>query len=192
VACPTTPDAAQWQDKLYDRTTGEVLARQYTCVSPTEPAPPLPPLPPAPFEVWSKAAVPLPEVRINPHGDGLVGLSTWLWYDQATTQTLVVDAPPYWTVTVKVGVIGYRWDLGNGDTVTGREPGSELHPSAKYTYQHDCGCTVTATAIWGGSYTVSGPGFEPFTIDIGTREFTGPDHPFPVHEVQAVDRGPHG
>ena len=125
-------------------------------------------------------------MRINPHGDGLVGLPTWLWYDQSTTQTLVVDAPPFWTLTIEVGIVGYRWDLGNGDSVTGTEPGTEEYPSAIYTYQYDCACQVVAYAQWGGTYTVTGPGFEPFQIDIGTREFAGPPHDFPVHEVQAV------
>ena len=186
VACQSTPDGAQWRYRLWDSRLHDVVTRYVECADPQVPDPPLPPLPPSPYEVWGAAPVPVPEVRINPHGDGLVGLPVWLWYDQATTQSLTVAAPPFWSLTIDVGIVGYRWDLGNGDTATGTVPGSEAAPSAIYTYEHDCACAVTATAIWGGRYTVTGPDFEPFTVELGTREFTGPPHDFPVHEVQAV------
>src|SRR6266508_880977 len=184
VACASVPDAAQWQDRLIDSRSGQTIARRYQCVTPGEPEPPLPPVPPSPYEAWGFAPIPAPEVNINPHGDGLVGLPTWLWYDQETARELVVDAPPFWTLTITVGVVGYEWDMGNGDIVYSTEPGTEEDPSATYVYQHDCQCEVVATVVWGGSYVVTGPGFEPFTVDIGTRRFAGPPRPYYVPEVQ--------
>ncbi|MGH9117034.1 MAG: hypothetical protein ACRD0A_03890 [Acidimicrobiales bacterium] len=48
-------------------------------------------MPPAPEEVFDRAGIPLPEVNISPLVRGLVGLDTWLWYDQATEVTAAAD-----------------------------------------------------------------------------------------------------
>ena len=72
-------------------------------------------------------------------------------------------------------------------TATG--PGSEAEPAATYTYQWTCRCAVTTTVTWAGTYTVAGPGIAPFTVDLGTRDFTGEPFAYPVVEVQAVVNG---
>ena len=149
----------------------------------------LPAVPPSPSEVWGHLPIPPADVSISPPTQGIVGLETWLWYEGDDTLSMTLALPPFWTLTVAADAQAYTWDLGNGDVMHSNRAGSEAEPAALYTYQYACRCAVTTTVTWGGTYTVAGPGIAPFTVDLGTRAFTGEPFAYPVVEVQAVVNG---
>lgn len=118
--------------------------------------------------------LPRPEVRMNPNveWEQIVHLPSWLWveggiwHDHSTTASA---GPVSATVTAQPQAV--VWDMGNGDRVTCRGSG---HPydtglshdaqssDCTYTYRrssagqpHDQ-YTVTATVVWGASWTAQG------------------------------------
>jgi hypothetical protein len=143
-------------------------------------------MPPAPSEVWGQLDIPIPETRISPHTRGLVGFETWLWYDQPTTLDLTLTLPPAWTLTINAHATHYHWDLGDGTTADANQPGQDGWAAATTAYQYPCTCPVTTTVTWTGTYTVTLPDNTTRTIDLGTRDFTGPPLDYPVDERQAV------
>jgi hypothetical protein len=120
--------------------------------------------------------LPTPVININPTGEQLVNLPTWLWIDPAGMQVapLPVTAGPV-TVTVTPKAVRVRWDMGNGDVVTCTGPGTPWaqgdagsSPDCGYTYtrssaqQANKTYKVTATVDWTATYTVTGaPGGGP-------------------------------
>lgn len=189
--CPQSPDGVGWLDLLIDP-DGRVLVTRLHCggVGVTEPPPP--PDLPSPIEVFDSAPIPQPKVMINPvnafeDADGIVGFEAWLWYEQETEVSVDAGIPGL-TVTANVELVELTWDMGDGHTVGATTPGSFEKPAATYAYTRQCDCTITLTATWGGTYTVSGEGFEPVTIDLGTRDYVG-TRPYPVAEVEAVVGG---
>ncbi len=143
--------------------------------------------PPSAEEVASQAPIPVPVVNINPHVRGLVGIETWLWYDQAATVTLPPVTLDGWTVTADLSVVSLAWDMGNGDVVTGEAPGTEDDPSATYVYENECRpCTIAMTVTWSGSYTVTHPSAPaPVTFELGAHDVSA-ELIFDVPEVEAV------
>ena len=99
----------------------------------------------------------MPEVHTSPPGRGLVGFETWLWWGADTEPPPISVTVGEWTATVAPVLQQVEWDMGNGDVVTGNGPGTEADPSATYVYERQCACTVTLTATWGGSVTLSHP-----------------------------------
>ena len=119
--------------------------------------------------------LPTPGIHLNPAGDQLVNLPTWLWIDPADLQAppLSVSAGPV-TVTVNATAVRVRWDMGDGHVVTCNGPGtpwtgqSGASPDCGYTYARSSSnqpgeaYKVTATVDWSASFTVTGaPGGGP-------------------------------
>jgi hypothetical protein len=164
-----------------------------------DPASPPPPAPPPTFQqVFDLAKLPVPSVVTSPKADGLVGLQNWFWWQDANgghaaSKGVSVTTPDgRWTATGTAQLTRVTWDLGNGDRVSaggGALPGSEASPAAHYTYQHDGTYTITETALWTATFTLTDNALglttttgQGATQTIGTRNYT-------VHEVQAVDHG---
>ncbi len=143
--------------------------------------------PPSAEEVVAQAPIPVPVVNINPHVRGLVGIETWLWYDQAAAVTLPPVALDGWSVDADLSVAALAWDMGNGDVVTGTGPGTEDDPSATYVYENECApCTITMTVTWSGSYTVTHPSAPaPVTFALGAHQVRT-ELVYDVPEVEAV------
>ncbi len=139
--------------------------------------------------MFDRAGIPLPEVNISPLVRGLVGLDTWLWYDQATEVTAAADLAG-WHAEVTARIVRYEYDLGNGDATGGTRQPTEANPYT-YVYSHDCACTVTATTWWDGTYTASHPAIgAPIVVPLGARPFEGPPRGYDVIEIEAVGRNP--
>jgi hypothetical protein len=135
--------------------------------------------------VYDRAGIPLPEVNISPEVRGLVGLDTWLWYDQATEVTASVDLNG-WHAEVTAHIVGYAYDMGNGDGTSAERQPTKGYPYT-YVYSHHCDCDVTATTVWDGTYTATHPALlGPIVIPLGQREFTGPTRDYEVIEIEAV------
>ncbi len=140
----------------------------------------------------AQAPIPAPVLNISPHVRGLVGIETWLWYDQAATVTLPPVTLDGWSVEADLAVIALAWDMGNGDVVTGEgpgpeRPGTEDDPSATYVYENECRpCTITMTVTWSGSYAVTHPSAPvPATFDLGAHDLST-EITYDVPEVEAV------
>ncbi len=141
--------------------------------------------------------LPTPVIHLNPAGDQLVNLATWLWIDPGAMQVppVSVDAGPV-TVTATATAVRVRWDMGNGEVVTCNGPGTPWtpghtgsSPDCGYTYTHssaaqpDEAYKVTATVEWAAAYTVTGaPGGGPLP---GLQRSAS--RPIRVAEAQAVN-----
>ena len=143
-----------------------------------------------------------PRVGATPLGTGkpgVVGIETWLWLanDGPTafgpiTRTATAGAV---SVTATAEVSKVVWDMGNGDEVTCRTPGTEWSrsfgqrmdsPTCGYTYLTDSGDArgdayqVTATTHWRVEWDGAGQsGVIEFTL-------TGPSRDMPIVELQAL------
>lgn len=154
--CPSTPDGRRVYVTVLD-SSGAVISVDSFCEGPLVPGDPGVPLPPAPESVFREAPLPLPEVHTSPPGRGLVGFETWLWWGADTELAPLSVGIAGWTATVTPQLERVEWDLGNGDVVVGDGAGSEERPSARYVYAEHCDCTITVTATWGGTVTLSHP-----------------------------------
>ncbi|MGH9245276.1 MAG: hypothetical protein ACRD29_13360 [Acidimicrobiales bacterium] len=189
-----------------DATTGERLQSYYYCGELPVGAPgaaPAPPLPPLPEEVWALIPLPQDEININPHVRGLVGVETWLWYDEGMS----LDVPPAsvrgWAVTTDVWVREICWDMGydtddrtqNDDLAADDEvcrdrAGTEDDPSATFVYSAQCNdCTVSMTVTWTGEYTVTRPLFPAGQMFPMGTETVSAERIYDVIEVEAVGSG---
>lgn len=171
---------------LIDRATNQVIDTRYRCPDPTvrSAGTTFPPVPPAPERVWDQAPLPTPEVRVNPAGDGLTGLATWLWHDQPTTASLALQLDGY-NVTLNARAIRFRWRLGDGTDVTTTTPGTAQAPAGTHVYESKGDYTITLDVTWTGTYTFSGPSVDPITVELGERTFTG-QRPYHVVEIRGV------
>lgn len=123
-------------------------------------------------EAIDRLSLPVPTIAMNPAGDQVVHVASWLWIEDADwgTRSKSVSAGDV-TTTVTASPRRVLWDLGNGDTVTCDGPGTPYDPSipsaeqatdCSYTYTHtsagqpDDAYQATATIEWAVSWTVSG------------------------------------
>ncbi|MBA2495956.1 MAG: hypothetical protein H0V33_02475 [Acidimicrobiia bacterium] len=144
-----------------------------------------PPPPPSAQQVADAIALPAPEVTLNPDAIGVVGLETWLWWDAATTASVGVSLDG-WTGTVTARVIGMRWDMGNGEAATAERTGTEANPSTTYAYPEVCACTVTFSATWEGTFTLTHPlAPEPYIAELGTQTYSA-SRDYTVSAFEAV------
>lgn len=123
-------------------------------------------------EAVDRLALPAPAVGMNPPGDQVVHIESWLWVDKAmwTTYSESVSAGGV-TTTVSAIPLSVTWEMGNGDTVVCAGPGTAYDPSrpaadqatdCAYTYRHSSAgqpgeaYQVTATVEWEVSWSVTG------------------------------------
>jgi len=148
-------------------------------------------------EAMRRLAPPAPAVNLNPEGDQLVQLPSWLWLDsgQWVTRRATASAGGV-SATVVADPQRVLWDMGNGDTVTcdgpGRPYAAEFAESpeateCRYTYRHSSASQpgasfeVTATIRWAASWSGSdGDGG-----DLGFLS-TSASVPIRVQEAQAL------
>lgn len=120
---------------------------------------------------WAELSAPMPSLHLNPEGDQIVQLPSWLWIDpdqwapvSATATAGAVSA------TVTASPARVLWSMGNGDVVTCDGPGRVYAPrfaespeatDCKYTYRHSSADQpgesygVTATIEWEASWSGS-------------------------------------
>lgn len=156
--CAGTPDALLEILEYYN-SQGLLVDRVSRCVGAIVPGElvPVPPPPPSPTEVMERLPLPAPEVHTSPPGQGLVGFETYFWWGAVTTLPPVNVQVGEWSATVTPQLEQVRWDFGNGDSATSDRAGNEADPSVVYTYTSQCDCTVTVTATWGGTVSLSHP-----------------------------------
>lgn len=70
-------------------------------------APPPPPPPPTPTEIWQFVPLTKSEIGINPRGDGLTDLDTWLWHEGSRTGVEVAPNLRGYSLVVKARPVLY-------------------------------------------------------------------------------------
>jgi hypothetical protein len=114
-------------------------------------------------------ALPLPEPRLNPPTEQLVGLSTWLWVDGPWQEGSATAAIGAVSATVTARPLRVDWDLGDGAAVTcdagvrydpSRPPGEQesscTHVFTTSTQRLPGGQrTVTATVVYAVEWSAS-------------------------------------
>lgn len=124
----------------------------------------------------ARARLDLPDVviRVNPSGDQLVGLPTWLFLDPASwrAQSATASAPGI-SVTVTARPTQAVWSMGNGDSVVCHGPGTPWRtgmdpaaasPDCGYRYLRSSAAapsgsfTVTVTVSWQVTWSGAGQG----------------------------------
>lgn len=163
--------------------TGEVLDTYFECI-PLGPAPPAPP-PAAPTreELEKSVPVPLPTIAANPSGQGVTGLDSWFWADNASPVTATVSLRG-WTVTGTLTPTKWVWSTGDGASYTASTPGSQADPAVEHAYQTKGSRQLAVQVSWEGSYTVSGYGTTYTVEDLVTENTATVD--YPVAEIRSV------
>lgn len=123
-------------------------------------APPPPPPPPSPDEVWQFVPLSDAVLGINPVGDGLTGLETWLWHEGPASGVSVAPTLRGYALVIEARPVLYRWTMGEEPEVvhSSSSPGSEAQPAASHVYETKGDYTVTMDVVWEGSYEFSGFG----------------------------------
>ncbi|MCH7229963.1 hypothetical protein L0U85_03685 [Glycomyces sp. L485] len=86
--------------------------------------------------------LPRPAIEASPAEAQLVHLATWLWIEEASWQTQTATASvPGLTVTVTAAPVKATWDMGDGNTVTCRGPGTAWEGIDPEASSPDCGHT---------------------------------------------------
>jgi hypothetical protein len=102
--------------------------------------------------------LPDPGVRLNPPGDLLVGLPSWLWVDLPWTPSAASASVSGVTSTVTATPVRVDWETGDGATVTCAGPGAGYDLGrGPETQSSDCVHTYVwpSSARPGGTYDVS-------------------------------------
>lgn len=137
---------------------------------------------------------------LDPDAPGVVGIQTWLWINGADEHTwgpnTATASAGGVTVTATAQATKTVWKLGDGTTVTCRNPGTEWRrslpgakedsPTCGHTYLRDSGSqpghsyTIAATTHWTVDWSGGGQsGTITFTL-------TGPPRHMDVVELQAL------
>ncbi len=108
--------------------------------------------------------VPTGTIRANP-ARALTGLATWFWFDGYHGQPLSRTLRAFGvTVQVQARPTGYRWDFGDGASITTHDLGRAFpaRSSITHTYQRVApGYTVTCTFAFAVRWRVAGGPWAP-------------------------------
>ncbi len=189
LLCPIsdTEVGVEYWEELIDRATGESLVTRTRCVPLTAPEPEPTPDPPSPASIWDAVPVPAPSVSVNPAGEGVTGLETWLWLEGTTTLDVGPLSLDGWSVTATAEIERIVWNMGDGGSTSAARAGGPFDPAASYTYETKSGdqpYTLGVTTRWHGIATISGYGVN-LTEDLGTVTTTG-SRPYDVDEIRSV------
>ncbi len=146
----------------------------------------------------ARLRLPSPGIAVNPAGDQLVNLPTWMWLSSGWTSTSATASVPGVSVTATAAASSVIWSMGDGSVVTCSGPGtpytSGMDPKAP---SPDCGHVyrrssasqpeqafpVTVTVRWAVSW--SGAGQSGVFPDMSTSSTVG----LRVAEAQALNNG---
>jgi hypothetical protein len=150
------------------------------------PPPPALPQPPTIGEIWNAAAIPAPQVGINPTTQGVTGLETWMWAANAQTTVGVAVTLDGFTVTGTARLVGYEFDFGEGAPVTSTTGGTESEPAVRHTYETKGDYSIRVAALWRGEFVMAGPGITtPLPVDLRTAQLTS-TRDYDVVEIRSV------
>lgn len=150
----------------------------------------LPPEPPSAEEVWDRVPIPEGRMGINPAGDGLTGLDTWLWYegDAGPVQLPPIEIRGY-SVTAIAKPAVFTWKMADdpASQYSSPVPGSQAHPAAVHVYQTKRDYNTVMEVAWEGSYSFSGFGIALAGQPLGRVELTS-ERSYHVVEARGVRR----
>ncbi len=122
-------------------------------------------------EARRRLELPAPRPALNPPGEQLVGVPTWLWLDAPPVTGSATASVAGVAATVTARPTGVRWDMGDGTHLTCDE-GTPYDPSRPPRDQHSScthAFTHASTRQAGGTYTVTAT----VTYDVSWTATTG-------------------
>ena len=147
---------------------------------------------------YQQLRLPVPAIAVNPPGEQLVNLPTWIWLSSGWMQVSATASVPSVSVTAVATPTTVSWSLGDGSAVTCASAGTPFPPGTDpKASSPDCGHTyhassasqpsqafsVTATVHWTVTWSGAGQGgtFPDMT--------TSGNAAFRVAESQALNNG---
>ncbi|MGH9189974.1 MAG: PKD domain-containing protein [Acidimicrobiales bacterium] len=109
-------------------------------------------------------------VGVDPVGDGLTGLETWLWAEVPTALVSVAAGLRGFTGQASATAVRFRWAMGDGATYTSTTPGSRESPAARHIYQSKGDYTMALTITWRGSFAATRNGVAAPPANLGEVE----------------------
>lgn len=167
----------------------ECLPKQAAPNAPAAPAPPAFVPGDATQKALSQLVLPKPEIGSAPCHEagcrGSVGVPVWLWTGAWQPQTATATAGPF-TVTATATPVSVTWDLGDGQRITCRTPGTPYDTSLGWRDSPDCGSryekvgdyALTATMTYDVRWTGADTGAQTMT--------TSSSVPVHIGEIQVV------
>lgn len=170
-----------WFVEVINTATGTTVATDSFCQYPGQEAPEPPPPPPS-YELIvenMQEALKLPP-RVNPGGGvpGLTGLDSWLWCDDPGSVGPSVELNG-WRGEVAASVSHLDWSMKGPSPAerSARECGSEAQPAAIWIPETMGPHSVTLTATYSGTWTLSGQ------VDLGGGPVPVAPQTFPLADV---------
>lgn len=150
-------DGAVWRQRCFGDVIGDLVWR--ASPPPGQPGT----LSPAQLAARAIASMGLraPQIKLVPDtGPGLVGLPVWLWTEVTPTTwgpNQITASVPGLAVTARAQATQIRWDMGDGNSVTCRNPGTPWKPSLGTGPSPTCGYTYSKPSrdMPGGKYTIT-------------------------------------
>jgi hypothetical protein len=109
-------------------------------------------------EARRRLDLPLPDPGLNPPGEQLVGVATWLWVDGPWTPASATAQVAGVSATVTATPVSVVWSPGDGTTVTCDGPGTPYDPTRSPADQRSS-CTHaygrSSAALPGGAYALT-------------------------------------
>jgi hypothetical protein len=172
----------------YDADTGAEVSREVVCVPLGPDGRPVPgelPSPPTVAEIWRAVDLPVHGLGVDPAGEGVVGLETYLWTTGARAVEVRVHLRGF-TVRGTAHVVELRVEPGDGAVVRAPGGGSVDEPAVVHVYETKGRRPLRVTAVWEGDVTMTGPelrGRAPVSLG---RALLTVERPYRVVEVRAV------
>jgi hypothetical protein len=189
---------------LLNYETNTIVSLRSVCVFPGDPLPQPPPPPPSLPEFADAAAALLriePMLNPRPSIGGLTGLDTWLWCVDPGLVSADVSLRG-WTAQSSMEAVAFNWAIAgvedatrsrsvrrDGRTACGAAPvaGSNGGGAAATWMPETKGAyTITLSATWAGTWTLSWNGIPMGTFVLGPVDVPGVPQPYAVTEYVGV------
>jgi hypothetical protein len=188
VAPGTPPLGWSYLVIAYDTDTGDEVSREVVCVPLGPDGRPVPgevPSPPTVAEIWRAVDLPVHGLGVDPAGEGVVGLETYVWTTGARTAQVRVHLHGF-SVRGSARVVEVRVEPGDGGQVRVAGGGSVSDPAVTHVYETKGLRPLRVTAVWEADVTMTGPGLRGGAPVALGRALLTVERAYRVVEVRAV------
>jgi len=126
-------------------------------------------------------------LRLDPAGNGLAGLETWLWVEVPSQGVSVSAGLGGIGGEARATPVRFRWDMGDGTAYSSTTPGTRALPAARHTYSATGDYRVVLTVTWRGTFASSRSGVASAPAELGEVDVDY-ERLYHVVEARAVRR----